>query len=298
VKLLRLLPLAAAALVALTGCRTEGEARPAPVAAAKPDLPVELKETLAEVAPPAARAPTGAGERVLVETGELVSPVRSEVAMRLPGRVGRVFVDAGVRVTKDQPLLELETEYLALEVQRAEAALARARAAAEEAKRDHERKQQLAGKGSVSAAVHERTRALREQAEASRAEAEAALALARQRLKDATLLSPIEGVVAERLADPGERLGEATVAFVVMQVAPLKLRFRVPERHLAAVKAGQTVRARVDPYPDRVFTGRVSMVVRTVDPATRSFLVEAEIPNRDGRLEPGLFARVELELEK
>lgn len=296
-RLLGLIPLVAAALVALPSCRTEGEARPAPPAAAKADLPEGLQKTLTEVPPPPA-APPGAGARFLAETGELVSPVRSEVAMRFPGRVGKVFVDLGAPVKKGQPLLELETEYLVLELQRAEAALGRTRAAAEEAKRDHERKEQLAGKGSVSGALNDRTRAVREQAEATQAEAEAALALARQRLQDATLVSPIDGVVAERLADPGERLGDSSVAFVVMQVAPLKLRFRLPERHLAIVKAGQTVRARVDPYPDRVFTGRVTTVVRTVDPATRSFLVEAEIPNRDGRLEPGLFARVELELEK
>ena len=94
----------------------------------------------------------------------------------------------------------------------------------------------------------------------------------------------------------GEHLGDATVAYVVAQVSPLKLRFRLPERHLAKVEKGQLVRARVDPYPDEVFEGRITVVVRAVDAATRTFVVEAEIPNRDERLKPGLFARVELEL--
>jgi membrane fusion protein (multidrug efflux system) len=111
------------------------------------------------------------------------------------------------------------------------------------------------------------------------------------------LRSPIAGVVAERRTDVGERLGDNTVAFVVVQTAPLKLRFRVPERHLAAVHRGQVVSATVDPYPGEHFAGTVSVVGQVVDSASRSFFVESEFPNQDGRLRPGLFARVELALD-
>jgi multidrug efflux pump subunit AcrA (membrane-fusion protein) len=86
------------------------------------------------------------------------------------------------------------------------------------------------------------------------------------------------------------------VAFVLEQLAPLKLRFRVPERYLAAVREGQPVSASVDPYPGQVFAGRISVVGDAIDPATRTFLVEAEFPNHDDRLRPGLFARVEARL--
>ena len=101
------------------------------------------------------------------------------------------------------------------------------------------------------------------------------------------LTSPVDGVVAERRTDVGERLGEGTVAFVVEQTAPLKLRFRVPERYLAAVKVGQAVKATVDPYPGTEFEGTLSLVGGSVDAATRTFLAEAEFPNRDRRLRPG-----------
>ena len=77
---------------------------------------------------------------------------------------------------------------------------------------------------------------------------------------------------------------------------PLKLRFRVPERYLATVHVGRPVAAHVDPYPAEAFDGTVSLVGGSVDPSSRTFLVEAEFPNRDGRLRPGLFARVELQL--
>ena len=57
----------------------------------------------------------------LVSTGEFVSPVRSEVAAKVIGRVSRVYVDEGARVTRGQPLLSLETDYLRLNLQAAEA---------------------------------------------------------------------------------------------------------------------------------------------------------------------------------
>ena len=57
------------------------------------------------------------------------------------------------------------------------------------------------------------------------------------------------------------------------------------------------MKATVDAYPGDVFQGKVTVVGGVIDPATRSFLVETEFPNRDGKLRPGMFARVEMEPE-
>ncbi len=275
-----------------------------PSAAPSPPLPEDVQSVAGVIAPgpdgPTAREATDqnapvAGGRLGV-TGEFVPLIRSDLVPRTGGRVARILADEGQRVRRGQPLLELETEYLKLDLARAEAEKARALAAADEARRDFQRKTDLAGRGSVSQAVFLRSKAGAEQAEAGLAAAEAALGLAQQRLDDAVLTSPVDGVVAARRTDVGERLGEASVAFVVEQTAPLKLRFRVPERYLATVHVGQPVAARVDPYPEEAFDGTVSLVGGSVDPTSRTFLVEAEFPNRDGRLRPGLFARVELQL--
>jgi RND family efflux transporter MFP subunit len=199
-------------------------------------------------------------------------------------------------VRKGQPLLKLETQYLALELKSAEAELARARAAAGEAERDFKRKEELLAKESVARAAYDRSQSSYQTALASVAAAEAGRDMARQRLADATLHSPITGVVAERRTDAGERLGDSSVAFVIAQTSPIKLRFQLPERYLATVREGQAVRATVDPYPGEVFEGRVSLVGGVVDPSTRTVAVETELPNRDGRLSPGLFARVEIDV--
>jgi membrane fusion protein (multidrug efflux system) len=229
-------------------------------------------------------------------TGELVSPVTSEVAVRTPGRVGKVFVDEGDQARRGQPLLSLETQYLALDLKRADAEVARAKAAAADAERDFKRKEDLVAKGSVARAAYDRSQSNYQAAQAGVASAEADRDLARQKLADAVLHSPISGVVAERKTAAGERLGDNTVAFVLVQTSPLKLRFQLPERYLARVRRGQAVRANVDPYPGETFTGRVSVIGGVVDPQTRTVAVETEFPNADGRLSPGLFARVEIDL--
>jgi membrane fusion protein (multidrug efflux system) len=260
---------------------------------------------VAAVASPAPGTSPGAGgsaartgeDSRLTLTGEFVAHVRSDLVPRTGGRVGQVFVDEGEAVRKGQPLLQLETEYLKLDVARAEAELRRAEAAAQDAGRDFERKKGLAQKGSVSQATFDRSQSGADQADASRQAARAALDLARQRLADATLVSPVDGVVAERRTDVGERLTEGTVAFVVEQTAPLKLRVRVPERYLGSVRAGAPVRATVEAFPGEVFQGTVSLVGGSVDPQSRTFLIEAEFPNRDRRLRPGQFARVEADRE-
>jgi len=276
-------------------------------ATSTPPLPADLKDVAglttaaAAAEPPARSAPAATAPDPttgpVVASGELVSPVRSELAVRMPGRVGKVFVDEAQKVQKGQPLLELETQYLLLDLKRTEGDLARAKAGANDAQRDFKRKQELLAKESVAKAAYDRSETAFEGAQAAVQSAEAARDLARQHLEDAVLRSPITGVIAEKRTDVGERLGEATVAFVVVQTSPIKLRFRLPERYLASLRAGQLVRASVDPYPGEVFQGRVTQVGGVIDPSTRTVAVETELPNRDGRLSPGLFARVEIDVK-
>ena len=92
-------------------------------------------------------------------------------------------------------------------------------------------------------------------------------------------------------------MASATYATRVVQLSPLKLRFAVPERYLGRIERGDRVTARVDPYPNETFTGTIKTVGGVIDPKTRTMFAEAEFPNSDGRLRPGLFARVEVNLD-
>jgi len=310
------LSLSAAGLTTL-GCGSDDSAdaaKPepgaAPAAAATtepPPLPEDVRDVAGVAKEPSTggktgevsgEAPAGAAREPgrVVANGELVSPVRSELAVKNPGRVARVYVDEGARVRRGQTLLTLESDYLALELKQTEAEVARAKAAAAETERDFKRKEDLLAKDSVSQAAYDRSRSAHESALAAVASAEADRDLSRQKLRDAVLVSPITGVVAERRTDVGEHMGESSVAFVVAQTSPIKLRFRLPEHYLANLREGQPVRATVDPYPGEVFSGKVTQIGGVVDPATRTVLVETALPNADGRLSPGMFARVEIDV--
>jgi membrane fusion protein (multidrug efflux system) len=298
-----LIPVLILSLAAI-GCGSDEpkSANAATVTAEAPPLPSDVQavgSAIAEATQTAQTdtAATAASGSSFAATGEFVSPVRSELAPKSPGRVAKLFVDEGSRVAKGQALLALESDYTSLNLQAAEAEVARAKAMRDEAARDLQRKKELIAKQSIPQATFDRSQGAYDQASAALASATAHAALLRQQLADATLRSPVSGVIAEKRTDVGARRGDGGVAFVVVQLSPLKLRFQVPERYLGRIEPGDRVTAKVDPYPDESFDGVIKTVGGVVDPKTRTMFAEAEFANRDGRLRPGLFARVETKLD-
>lgn len=261
---------------------------PAPTKAPGKAMPSDVRE-LAAAVEKAGQESAALSARY---SGEFVSSQRSEVTPRIGGRVKNVRVDEGAVVNRGAVLLELETDYLDLDVKQAAAEVARAQAAVNEAERDAARKAELVAKGSVSEAANLRSTSVFEQAKAGLDGAKARLALAETRRKDAVLTAPFRGVIEQRRVNVGERLTEGTPAFLIVQLAPLKLRFRVRESDLTLVRKGQSVEAEVDAYPGMKFRGVISVAGGAVDPATRTFLAEARFANTDLKLRPGLFARV------
>lgn len=290
--------------LALTGCggeeSTTATATTATTTADAPALPADvakIAEAAAAATDTSSTSAAATDANTFAATGEFVSPVRSELSARVPGRVAKVYVDEGSRVRRGQAVLELETDYIRLNLQAAQAEVARAKAALDEAARDLQRKRDLIAKDSIPRATFDRSQAVYDQAAAAHQAASAQAALLRQQAADSTLRAPVDGIVAEKRTEVGARLGDGGVAFVVVQLSPLKLRFAVPERYLGRITTGDQVSARVDPYPGEVFTGTVKTVGGVIDPKTRTMFAEAEFANRDGRLRPGLFARVETKLD-
>jgi RND family efflux transporter MFP subunit len=291
-------------VLGITACSDESKAETTTTAATStseaPALPADVAEVAAvntAAAETAATATAAAASGAFEATGEFISPVRSELSPKLPGRVAKLYVDEGSRVHRGQPVLLLESDYARIHLQSAEAESARAKAARDEAARDLERKKELMAKNSIPKATFDRSQAMFEQNSAAYAGANAQVSLLRQQIADATMRSPVDGIVAEKRTDVGARLGEAGVAFVFVQLSPLKLRFQVPERLLGKITVGDRVTARVDPYPGETFEGTIKTVGGIIDPKTRTMFAEAEFANKDGRLRPGLFARVETKLD-
>jgi len=95
--------------------------------------------------------------------------------------------------------------------------------------------------------------------------------------------------VAARMVSVGEYVKEGSPLFRLVDDNPLKLRAAVPERYLSAIRAGQTVTLKVESY-DRQFEGRIARINPQIDPASRTFQIEATVPNPQRLLKPGGFA--------
>jgi multidrug efflux pump subunit AcrA (membrane-fusion protein) len=140
----------------------------------------------------------------------------------------------------------------------------------------------------------ESDRAAMKNAEASVEQATAALELARKRLKDTDIVAPLDGFVRKRFVNQGETFKEKTPLVSLVATQALKLQGDVPERFAPLVAVGHPVQVEVEAYPGRTFAGRILRVSPAVDAETRTFTVEAAIPNAEGRLKPGFFAKAAL----
>ena len=115
-------------------------------------------------------------------------------------------------------------------------------------------------------------------------------------LENTVLRSPISGVVTARNYDPGDMTGSQPVLTVGQLTPVVKVMLNVSENDMALVKQGTPVGVTFDAYPGETFSGTINRIYPTVDTATRTFPVEVRITNQDGRIKPGMFARVNFDL--
>jgi multidrug efflux pump subunit AcrA (membrane-fusion protein) len=128
-------------------------------------------------------------------------------------------------------------------------------------------------------------------AEAELQRAEASLGIAEKRLADTTVRASLGGLVAKRHISAGEFVRDNTPLFTIVIANPLKYVGTVPERHAPALRIGQPVRLSVEAHPGREFGGVVLRVAPAVEVQTRTLVLEARVPNDDGALRPGFFAK-------
>ena len=101
-------------------------------------------------------------------------------------------------------------------------------------------------------------------------------------------------MVAERLVSAGQFVRIQTPVMRIVRMHPLRLTAEIPERFGPAVRVGHTLSVRVDAYPDRSIEGRITRLSPDVNLKSRAFAIEGEVPNADGALKPGTFARVRI----
>ncbi len=109
--------------------------------------------------------------------------------------------------------------------------------------------------------------------------------------KGRTTSAPVVYGVTKRMAAEGQMLKDGEAVFELVLQDPIRLWANVPERYRPEIKVGQPVRLTAMSRPGDSFEGEVARINPAVDPVSRTFQVEAIVPNSDGRLVPGGFAK-------
>jgi membrane fusion protein (multidrug efflux system) len=231
-------------------------------------------------------------QRTALGQGALFAKESVILSNKVPGYVNKVLVDFGDKVKAGQVLAEMEREELELQVDAADSAVKQARATYIRAQGEYERAQQLFAEQIIPPQRRDAAEAEYKVAQAVVHSAEKSLALTQKRLRDTRVISPVDGFVQQRFVNVGEYLAAASKLFEVVVVDPLRLRTPVPERYARLARIGLPLRIEVDALPGETFNGVLTRIAAGVDHATRSLLVEGEIPNPGGKLRPGYFAHI------
>ncbi len=218
-------------------------------------------------------------ERDVVQEAEFTATIQPEVknsiAPTTPGRIRRIMVDVGSRVSKGQRLVQMD----AVNLENYSTQI-------ENLRQNYARLLDLYEVGGVSKQDLDNLKAQLDQAEASM-----------KSLQENTyLVSPINGIVTAKFYDNGDLFNGQQPVLVVMQVDPLKVIVNVSESYFSKVKQGMTVDISIDALPNERFTGTVSKVYPTVDEMTRSFGVEIRLNNAGNKVRPGMYARVNMNM--
>jgi RND family efflux transporter MFP subunit len=214
---------------------------------------------------------------------------------KVSSAVTRVHVREGDVVKQNQPLVTLDTRDFVLRSQQAEAARDGAKVQLDAAKLDWDRLKSLLAEKAVPQSQFDMIDARYKGAKAGLAAAETAVAMARKALSDSVVRAPFDGLVVKRLVNEGEYASvmPATPLVTIEEIDPVDLRIQVPSTDMAQVVVGSPVHVRL-PATGQELDLRLTRVVPSSDPHTRTFSAIVEIPNRDHTLRSGLYAEVTL----
>jgi RND family efflux transporter MFP subunit len=131
---------------------------------------------------------------------------------------------------------------------------------------------------------------------ASVAAAKGTLADVQSLLTDTVLVSPLDGFVTGRYADPGAVATSGMPIMAVQFMRNVWVSIEVPEEVSAKVHIGSIATVKLDALPDRTFTGSVIQFNPAADPQSRQFIVRIIVDNKQNLIKTGMFARVSIEI--
>ena len=223
-------------------------------------------------------------------SGNLMPEREAMIRAQVGGSVLQTYADQGQAVRAGQTLARIEGGGLQDVYLSARAGVTSASSSADIANRELARSQKLLAAGAIAERDIEQARRASISANAALADARARLSTASKQVGNTNVTTPMSGIVSERPISAGDVVQPGAAMFTVVDPSSMRLEGSVPADALAQVRIGAPVTFTVNGYPGRAFTGRVTRVNPTADPATRQVRVFISIPNAEGKLVGGLFA--------
>lgn len=276
-------------------------------ASAAESTPAVVEAPVVDVA--VVRATVGTVQSALEISGTLAARTRVGIQPKLPGRLDRVLVDIGDRVSAGQVVATIDRGEVDAALDAVTAAVGVARASLESAEAalanaalEQDRAKILFEGGALprqrldtAQTAHRSAVAQRELAKANLAQAEATVRRAREVQRDTTLRAPVAGFVVERNYDAGAIPGDLPIV-VVADLRQLKLEAGVSELEAGRLKKGVPAVVSVQAKPGETFTGELAAIAPEVDERNRHFRIEMRVANADGALLAGMYATARLVL--
>ncbi|HTM32647.1 MAG TPA: efflux RND transporter periplasmic adaptor subunit [Vicinamibacterales bacterium] len=278
--------------IAAAGCRSS-----------EPTAQAQTEPVVTTVDVPVVTATAGSIEAALEISGTLAPRTRVPVKPRVPGALERVLVDIGDNVAEGQTIATVDRREIDAQADAATAAVAVARAALETAEAslanatiELDRAKVLFEGGALprqrldaAQTAHRSAVAQRDLATANLAQAEASLRRAREVQRNATVTSPVTGVIVERNYDAGAMPGDQPVV-VVADLRQMKLEAGVSELEAGRLRVGMKARIEAQAKPGQVFEGQLGAIAPQVDERNRHFRIEVRVPNEKRELLSGMYA--------
>ena len=245
----------------------------------------------------------GAPLQELVLPGNMQAFTDSPIYARTSGYLSHWYFDIGRRVRKGDLLAEIETPEIDQQLQQAQAQLETAQANYNLAKTTADRWQALLQKDSVSKQETDQAVANMIAQKAVVDSNEANVRRLQQLQSFEKVYAPFDGVITARSTDIGSLIDAGSSAqskelFHLAAISTLRVFVPVPEIYSNAAQPGATATLTLDEYPGRVFRGTIARDSNSIDPASRTLLVEVDVDNPQGLLLPGAYVSVHLKLPK
>jgi RND family efflux transporter MFP subunit len=263
----------------------------------------ELKDqTNALAAPTVIANPPQAGQvgQEVILPGNVYAYSDASLYARTDGYLSKWYFDIGAHVREGQLLAVISTPEVDKQLLQARADLATAKATAGLAKINSSRYQGLLTQNAVSKQDTDTFVTQEASTNSTVDSAQANVQRLEQLQSFEKIYAPFSGVVTARNVDVGQLInaGAGTLMFRLSAIDVLRVYVNVPQIYSQSAVPGSTARLTLSEFPGQSFTGKLVRTARAIDPASRTLLVEFDVDNRDGKLLPGAYTEVHMNVHQ